>query len=237
MSGDVLAVIPVRGGSTRIKQKNLQEVGDKPLVAHAIADAAAADEIERTIVSTDDPKIRSVVQEYGGDAPFKRPANLATDEAPTSPVITHALDWLNNRGETFEIVCLVQATVPFRRPADIDGAVRRLRDSGGAQSVITVTEYADPPQWAITETAAGYLTEHYETGVLWGDVKRSQELDELTYPNGAVYAAYTDTWREQESFYTERTVGYHMPPKRSLDIDEPWELELARALRQYRQES
>lgn len=139
MSGDVLAVIPVRGGSTRIEQKNLREVGDKPLVAHAIADAAAADEIERTIVSTDNPKIRTVAQEYGGDTPFERPANLATDEAPTSPVITHTLNWLHNRGETFEIVCLVQATSPFRRSEDIDGAIRKLRDSGDAQSVITVT--------------------------------------------------------------------------------------------------
>jgi len=237
MSGDVLTVIPVRGGSTRIDQKNLQEVGDKPLVAHAIADATAADAIERTIVSTDDPKIRAEAQEYGGDAPFERPANLATDEAPTAPVITHTLDWLRDRGETFDIVCLVQATVPFRRPGDIDGAIRQLRDSPGAQSVVTVTEYADPPQWALTETAAGYLTEYYDTGVLWGDIKRSQDLEELTYPNGAVYAAYTDVWREQESFYTKRTVGYQMPPERSLDIDEPWELELARALYQYRQES
>jgi CMP-N-acetylneuraminic acid synthetase len=54
-----------------------------------------------------------VAQEYGGDAPFERPANLATDKAPTSPVITHTLDWLHDRGETFEIVCLVQATAPF----------------------------------------------------------------------------------------------------------------------------
>lgn len=237
MSRDVLAVIPVRGGSKRIERKNLKEVGDKPLVAHAIADATAADQIGRTIVSTDDSRIRAVAQEYGGDAPFERPANLATDKTPTSPVITHTLDWLGEIGETFEIVCLVQATVPFRKPADIDGAIRKLRDSSDAQSVITVTKYADPPQWAITETDAGYLTEYYETGVLWGDVKRSQDLDELTYPNGAVYAAYTDAWREQESFYTDRTVSYSMPPDRSSDIDDPWELELARALHQYRQDS
>jgi N-acylneuraminate cytidylyltransferase len=102
--------------------------------------------------------------------------------------------------------------------------------------VISVTEYADPPQWAITETASGYLTEHYDAGVLWEDVKRSQELQELTYRNGAIYATYTDVWREQESFYTDRAVGYYIPSEQSLDIDEPWELELARALYQYPQE-
>lgn len=234
MSEDVLAVIPVRGGSTRVERKNLREIGDKPLVAHAISDATAAETVDRTIVSTDDPDIRAVAQEYGGNAPFKRPATLATDEAPTAPVITHALDWLGERGETFEVICLVQATTPFREPSDIDEAIERLRDSNDAQSVIAVTEYSDPPQWAITETEEGHLSEYFETGELWGDVKRSQDLEELFYPNGAVYAAYTDVWQEQETFYTERTVGYEMPPERSLDIDEPWELELVRALFQYR---
>lgn len=228
--GRTLAVIPARGGSTRVPEKNVREVGGKPLIAHAIDQAVAADNVDRAIVSTDDADIARVAREYGGDVPFERPPELATDTAPVSGVITHALNRAEDWDGPYDTVCLLQVTCPLRRPGDIDGALQRVA-APGVESVVSVSEYVTPPQWAVASDEEGYLEEFFGHGELWAeDPTRSQDLPELQHPNGAVFAGKVESWRAYESFYTPRTVGYEMPTVRSFDIDEPWELELVRAL-------
>lgn len=226
MDQTVLAVIPARGGSKRIPKKNVREVGGKPLIAHTIEQAAAADHLTEAVVSSDSEEIRRVAREHDGTVPFKRPADLATDEASTSAVVTHALDWYEDRGRTFDVVCLLHPTTPLRTAADIDGAMEKFRDAG-ALSLVTVSAYAHPPQLALQVDEDGYLRERYKPGVLFTDgYTRSQDLEELVRADGLVYLATTEAWAEFESFYTPETSYYEISPERALDIDEPWELEL-----------
>lgn len=229
MSLEVFAVIPARGGSKRVPKKNVREIAGKPLIAHAIEQAADAEAIDQTIVSTDDEEIAAAAEEYGGTIPFERPAELATDEAKSPPVIEHALDWIESTGESPSIVVMLQVTTPLRIPGDIDGAIEKLRDNPDADSVVSITEFDVPPYWAIESHDDGTLSEHFDRGVLWTDeIPRSQDFETLYYPNGAVFAARTDAFRAETSFYTENTIGYEMPPERSIDIDEPFDLEMAR---------
>jgi len=227
---NTLAIIPARGGSSRVSRKNLEEVAGKPLVVHAVEDVRSAGLVDRGIVSTDDQEIAAVASDAGGDVPFTRPSEHATDTASASAVVSHALDWFLERDDEFDVVCLVQPTSPLRTPADVDGSLERLATTG-ADSVVSVSEYVTPPQWAVESRRGGYLSEFFDFGALWSDrTARSQDLASLRHPNGAVFAATTEAWREHESFYTPRTVGYEMPPERSFDVDEPWELDLVRAL-------
>lgn len=229
MNRDILGVIPARGGSKRIPGKNLKEISGKPLIAHTIEQAQKSHLLTRTIVSTDDSSIKETALEYGGDVPFNRPAELATDTAKTREVVTHAIDWLEARDEEFDIVCKLQPTNPLRIADDIDESIRRLV-SFDAQSVISVNSYLFPPDWALTEDEGGYLTEHFHDGYLWEGRTRSQDSAELYCPNGAVMAATIPAWKEYQTFYTSETVAYTMPPTRSFDIDEPPDLELVKHL-------
>jgi N-acylneuraminate cytidylyltransferase len=230
MSGRTLAVIPARGGSTRIPDKNIKYVGGVPLIAHTIRDAEMATELDQVIVSTDDKQIARIAREYGGTVPFMRPARLATDDAPTSGVITHALEWATEQYGEFGSVCVLQVTSPLRTSEDIDGTLRRLQETG-AQSIVSVSPFLFSPQWAVNEDENEYLQPQFDSTGLWDDeYVRTQDTDELMHPNGAVFAATTDAWETFESFYTPETVGYEMPPERSFDIDEPWELDLVRKL-------
>lgn len=231
MSERVLAVIPARGGSKRIPRKNIREVGGKPLIAYAIEQADAATAVDRSIVSTEDEEIKSVAREHGGTVPFDRPDHLATDTATNDEVAVHAIEWFEERDEIFDTVCLVPVPAPFRTPEDITGSLRRLHEAA-ADSVVSVTECDPPPVWAV-ETDGEYLEPYFGEEYLWGKT-RTQETPTLNYPNGAVFAARVPVFLETESFYTERTVSYEMPRSRSLDIDEPHDLELARALMEYR---
>lgn len=228
MDQPTLAIIPARGGSKRIPRKNLREVDYQPLIAHTIEHAEAAEKIDRAIVSTDDDEIAKVAEEYGGDVPFERPAELATDSATLAGTITHALDWTTQQGFHYDRICALQVTSPLRKPKDIDAAITSLADSK-ADSCVSISKYVAPPQWAVTADENGFLDEFFNYGMLWsGQPTRSQDIPELFHPNGAIFAATIDGWRAHESFYTPRTIGYLMPPERSFDIDEPWELELVR---------
>lgn len=227
-SPEILAVIPARGGSKRVSRKNVREVGGKPLIAHAIEHAIESKLITESVVSTDDEEIKATAREHGGSVPFDRPESLATDKAETAPVVTHAINWYEDRGETFDVVCLLQVTSPLRRPKDIDDALAALEESG-ARSVISTTNYADPPHWAVTTDEDGYLTKYFKQDRGNG-ATRSQDLPTLQHANGAVFAATMSSWRETSEFFTDQTVEYRMPPRRSIDIDEPWELDLARCL-------
>lgn len=230
MSTRTLAVIPARGGSKRVPDKNVREVDGKPLIAHTIEQADNANKVDYAIVSTDDPEITEVAMEHGGNVPFERPAELATDTASLAGTITHALDWAKEQGQHFDQICSLQVTSPLRRPKDIDRVLTRLETSNG-DSCISVSEYVTPPQWAVATDENEFLYEFFDFDMLWTDrPTRSQEIPELQHPNGAIFSATTDAWEAHESFYTPRTIGYEMPPQRSFDIDEPWELELVRTL-------
>jgi CMP-N-acetylneuraminic acid synthetase len=217
-------------GSSRIPEKNIQSVGGKPLIAHTIDQCSGSGYLDETVVSTDDEAIKRVAEEHGGTVPFLRPAELATDDVPAHLCISHALDWYRSRGESFDIVCMIPVTCPLRSATDIDGAIELL-SSSDAESVIGVSEYTTPPQWAVATDERGYLYEYYEPGQLWpDDAPRSQDVKKLLHPNGAIFVTSVSTWEEYESFYTDQTAGYELPPRRGIDIDEPWELELVRAL-------
>lgn len=231
MSGRTLGIIPARGGSKRIPQKNIKEVAGRPLITHTIDHAAAATNIDKTIVSTEDEEIAEIAREHGGDVPFMRPEQLARDDTPTEEVIAHALEQASEHYGKFEHICLLQVTSPLREPIDIDKAIEQLSNASIADSVVSISPYITPPQWAIHEGEDGYLEEYFDFGTMWTDAYvRTQEVPELTHPNGAVYVATTEAWEKYESFFTPRTVGYEMPPERSFDIDEPWELDLVQAL-------
>lgn len=230
MSNSVLALIPARGGSSRVPRKNIRNLGGKPLIAHTIEDAIQSEMVDSTVVSTDDEEIASISREWGADVPFLRPEELATDTSPTGPVIRHALDWLeSNRDNKYQIIVLLQATSPFRKPEDVDNSLRKLSNTEG-NSVISTTEYHVPPQWAISENNSGFLEPHYEDSPLWSaSSSRSQDLT-LKHPNGAIFAMPVEKYRDCGTFYTKKTVEYEMPKERSIDIDEPIDLQLAQAL-------
>ncbi|MEE8114856.1 MAG: acylneuraminate cytidylyltransferase, partial [Nitrososphaerales archaeon] len=90
-----LILIPARSGSTRVHNKNLRNLGGKPLLSYAIESAVAVKELlqARVIVSTDSEEIAAVARQYGAETPFLRPKELSRSEASSLSVVLHALDW------------------------------------------------------------------------------------------------------------------------------------------------
>lgn len=228
----VLAVIPARGGSKGVPQKNIRPLAGKPLIAYTIEAASDSKELTRFIVSTDDEAIAKVSREAGADVPFIRPGDLATDSATAIPVIQHALKEMEERdGVTYDAVMMLQPTTPYRTGADIDAAIQVLREKG-SDSVISVVDVEGHHPARMKFLNEGRLIdppycEAYEN-------QPRQELEPMYLRNGAIYLTRRETLL-QNSFKGNHCQALIMENERSVNIDTMLDFELAEFMMRYRE--
>ena len=120
----ILAIILARGGSKAIPKKNIKLLNGHPLIAYTISEAIKSKYIDRVIVSSDDQEIRKVSEEYGAEAPFKRPESLSGDAAKPVECNLHATNWAEKEyGVRYDYVVELLCTNPFKTVSDIDKAL------------------------------------------------------------------------------------------------------------------
>jgi len=216
--GQLLAVIPARGGSKRLPRKNVLALGGKPLIAWTIDAARASGVFETILVSTDDAEIAAAARDAGALVPWLRPPELATDTATSAAVLQHALAWYEGEGGLAEAVVLLQPTSPFRRAASIRAAVERFRAQAGgaAQPVVSVSPAAPHPAWCFridAETLQPFLG--------WGTLQqRSQDLPPAYALNGALYVLPAALVRSGAALLQPGLRSFVMgDPDEALDID------------------
>lgn len=225
----MIAIITARGGSKGLPRKNILPFCGQPLIAHTIEAAKKSQAIERIIVSTDDQEIAAVSQEFGAEVPFMRPAKLATDTASSREVVLHALSFLEKQGESVGTFCLLQPTSPLRTSADIDAAFRIFQGKK-ADSVLSITPYDHPVQWAMELRDDGILLPRGKE-----KIARRQDLADYYRPNGAIYMFKTTFFKGALEYLGPESYGYIMPPERSVDIDTQLDLVVAETIAHYLQ--
>lgn len=226
MSGDVLSIIPARGGSRRLPGKNLLPVAGKPLLVHTVDHALGAARIDRVVVSTDDPAIAGTARHAGAEV-VDRPAELAVDTAPSEAALLHVLDVLEAReGYRPELVVFLQATAPVRTAADVDRAVDRLRDEG-ADSLLSVVE-SRRFLWRLEGGRPAPL--NYDPR----ERPRTQDRRPEYHENGSIYVMKTEVLRETGNRLGGRITLHPMAEECFVDVDGPLDLALAEAVLRWR---
>lgn len=228
----ILAVIPARGGSKGLPGKNIRPLMGKPLIAHTILLASTLGPNVRTIVSTDDAGIAAVAREAGGEVPFLRPAELASDTAPMSVVLRHALQTMEVMDRTtYDFLLLLDPTSPTRLASDIADAVERLATNPQLDGVISVSEPTFNPTWVGVKprTESGHVLQRYfdeGTGII-----RRQDVPRFLRINGSFYVWRAEyIHRLETSWFDEGTHGYvEIPESRSFSIDDEGEFLLLEA--------
>lgn len=120
---NIVALIPLRGGSVSIPNKNIKSICGKPLCFWAIDAAFKANDIHEVYVSTDSKEIASIAKDYFPELRIiDRPQELATNTASTESVILHFMDKVD-----FDLLVTIQATSPLITPSDIDTAIATLK--------------------------------------------------------------------------------------------------------------
>jgi len=224
----ILALIPARGGSKGLPGKNILPLHGKPLIAWSIEAALACDFLDLVLVSTDDPEIRGKAIEYGAEAPFLRPAELAIDTAGSMETIFHALDWLEEKGQSFDFLLLLQPTSPLRTGTHIRQALELMFEKNG-DGVVSVCEVDHHPAWMNTlspdKNMAGFMDKRFQ------NVPR-QQLPRYYRINGALYLASVGSLRKVRSFFSDQTFALLMSREESVDIDDQLDFDLAELLLQ-----
>ena len=213
-----LGLVPARGGSKGIPRKNLRPLAGRPLLDYTARAALAAASLAKVVLSTDDEAIAEAGREAGLAVPFLRPPELAEDDTPTLPVVQHALRWLERHGETFDAVCLLQPTSPFRRAETIDACVALLERTG-ADSVVSVVPVPPEhnPHWVYFRSADGLIR------LAMGEsapIPRRQALPPAYCRDGSVYVSRSAVVLERGTLYGDRVAGFVSEEEDVVNLDE-----------------
>lgn len=219
----ILALITARGGSKGIPQKNIIDLGGKPLLAWTIEAAQKSKYIDRLILSSDDTRIIDTARAYGCEVPFVRPGELALDTTSSMDVIFHALDSLHT---SYDYLLLLQPTSPFRTAAHIDQAIEHLFDRQ-AVSVVSISKSKKSPDLIFYQAENGTLQPIIKADPT---ITRRQDAKTAFHYNGAVYFTSIGYLKEVKSYKTPETVGVELLNFIDVDIDEPEDLAYARYL-------
>lgn len=224
----ILAIIPARGGSKSIPQKNIRILVGKPLIAWTIEVALSCPSLDRRIVSTDDQEIAEIARQYSAEVPFLRPPELAQDDTPDLPVYKYALSWLReHEGYHPDIVVWLRPTSPLRTTHDIEAAIRLLIQSD-ADCVRSVCRVEHHPYWM--KRFAGDRLVPFIEGFDERRYYQRQLLPTVYRLNGAVDVTWCKTVMERGLLYSGDVRGYIMPIERSIDLDSELDFALAELL-------
>ncbi len=218
----ILGIIPARGGSKGIKKKNIKLLGDKPLIGYTIDAVNDSKLLDKTILTSDDDEIIKVAEDLGLEVPFKRPSNLATDESPTIDTVIHAIEYYKSKNITFDAICLLQVTNPFRTGEFIDNAIQKFTESN-TDSLLSVLEVPHEynPHWTFEENDKGHLKISTGESEI---VSRRQNLPKAYHRDGLIYIVKTDVVINQKSLYGNTISYIESNKKRHVNIDtmEDW---------------
>jgi pseudaminic acid cytidylyltransferase len=214
-----ICIIPARGGSKRIYQKNIKDFNGKPIIAYSIEIALKSHCFDRVIVSTDDDEIRDVAKKYGAEVPFKRPTLLANDFTGILPVMKNALDWLDRNNSKPENICLLSATAPFINKSYVQGSFEQFIATN-ADYCFGVTSFPYPIQRAIKVTKENRVDMFYKE---YFNV-RSQDLEDSYHDAGQFYWGKPQAFREERMLFSQDSSPYFLPRYLVQDIDtqEDW---------------
>lgn len=220
-----VAIIPARGGSKRVPRKNIRPFAGRPIIGHSIAVAHASGLFDRVIVSTDDAEIAAVARAHGAETPFVRPPELANDTIGTTPVMQHALRWLDAHEVVVSHACCIYPTAPFIEADDLRAA-HDLLTARDARYCFPVTSFPFPIQRAVRIAADGRLAmfqpEHFLT--------RSQDLEAAYHDAGQFYWGRAEAFLDGEAVFGPGAVPLVIPRWRVQDIDTPEDWERAELL-------
>jgi len=232
----ILALVPARGGSKRVPNKNIRELGGKPLINWSIEAAQGIPEILDILVSTDSLVIADVARAAGALVPWLRPAELSTDTATSIVVCMHALDWYEKENGQVDGLLLLQPTSPFRKTQTIQAAIQLFKKYA-KRPVVAFSPAESHPMWCYR--VAGDAIYPFVHGV--DQPTRSQDLPPAYVVNGEVYLATPGYLRANSSFLGSETVPLVIEDKllviedkrEALDIDSDWDWLLAENMLNY----
>lgn len=218
-----LFLIPARGGSKGLPEKNIKIINQKPLIIHALDFASNCKETNDIIfLSTDNLKIKQTAENFGYEVPFLRPKSLATDESSTFDVIMHVINEYGLKQIYFEKIILLQPTTPFRNKNHFK-EMMKMFDKNTDMVVSVIKSKQNPYFNLFEENYKGFLELSKKS-----NFKRRQDCPDVYQYNGSIYIIDVKAltlYKEISKFTNIKK--YEMTEEYSIDIDTEIDFKLA----------
>lgn len=215
---NVYTIIPARGGSKSIPEKNIKVLNGRPLIDYSIKYSLACPLVKRTIVSTDSQKIADIALSCGAEVPFLRPIDLAQDNTRDYPVFEHALKTLEQlTNEPIDLIILLRPTSPLRPPNLIQRGIQLMNNFPSASSLRSVAKSTEHPfrQWKLD----GDFMIGYESGTIEPYNIPRQELSQVFFQTGDIEIIRRETLLNG-SISGKNVLPLVLLPEEMVDIDD-----------------
>lgn len=223
-----IAIIPARGGSKRIKNKNIKEFNGKPIIYYIINTAKESNLFDKIHVSTDSFYIKSVVEKYNLEIDFMRPNELADDYTPIIPVINYVLDMYRKLSLSFDEIWLLMPCAPLIEVSDLQRASKIFSNQSiPLRPLMAAAEYPVPIEWAFNKNKKGILTPIFKNKLNI----RSQDLAQSFYDSGTFMIFPNEFLNTKNSCkISDEYLCYELPKIKAIDIDNEGDWTLAEAI-------
>lgn len=201
------------------------------MLAYTIDEALRVTAITDLVLSTDDEEIAAVGRSLGAQVPFLRPAELATDQAQSAPVLKHCLLHMEaERGVKYDAVLMLQPTTPLRRARHIERAINMMMESPTCDSVVSVVSVEGNHPFRMKRLVGDYLINYIDQG--FEDMRPRQVLPPVYIRNGAIYLSRRDVVALQDQIVGSNCLGFEMPVAESVNIDDRLDFRMAELMLQ-----
>lgn len=215
---EVWAIVPARAGSKGVPDKNIRPLGGHPLLAWSVRAGIKAGNISRVFISTDSVHYADIAKAYGAEAPFLRPADLASDVSPDFGFMEHAVQWfLANEGRVADYFVHLRPTTPLREAGIVAAGVKAMLTSPGATALRSVHEMSESA-YKTFEVADGTLKQVCSGNTALDGANAARQAFPKTYSaNGYVDVVRTQFIRERRLLHGNRVAALITPQVGEVD--------------------
>lgn len=217
-----IAIIPARGGSKRIPNKNINFFFGKPIIAYSIEAALKSDLYDEVMVSTDCEAIAKVAKEYGAKVPYIRSAKNSNDFATTVDVLLEVLNWYRKNKFEFEFASCIYACAPFVNAKVLQDSLDILLTKK-CDCVFPVLAYPHPIQRALNLLDNGSVIPFDDSN----SNARTQDFKKSYHDAGMYYTIDIKNFLVNKSLRTKNTFGIEIDELQAHDIDTETDWKLA----------
>lgn len=220
----ITAIIPARGGSKGIPQKNIKLLNNKPLIAYSIEQAMNSKYINEIIVTTDDENIAKVAKTYGANVPYLRPKEISGDLAIDYEFIKFHLDWCEQNGDKMpDLIIQLRPTYPLRKVEILDNCIEKMMSNiNHYDSLRTIVPNEKTPYKMYTLSNNGnLLLPLFDEicGIREPFNQPRQILPQTYLHNGYIDIIRVESFLELDSITGKNICPYILPKEEIFDID------------------
>jgi CMP-N,N'-diacetyllegionaminic acid synthase len=214
----ILWLVAARAGSKSVPNKNIQLLNGIPLLGHRILRALKTNYPNDVWISTDSTEYAHIAQRFGAQVKFLRPEKFAQDNSNSIDVVLHAMRFAEDHHYKFDFIGLLEPTSPFITEKHLNGAIHQLLNTSDAEGIVAVK--VSRPNTIFIQDDDQYLETLANNLNNIKQLNRQQFKKQIT-PSGGFYIARWDSFMENSTFYTSKTLRFLVDDFSALEIDEP----------------